>query len=98
MLPLGTELPPFKLPNAVDGRAVSSAELTGPKGLLVMFICNHCPYVIHIRPRLLEVAHHALEQGMSVVAINANSQQTHPQDGPEHMKQLAKSEQWRFPF
>src|SRR4051812_42246953 len=94
MLPLGTALPEFKLPNAVDGRPVSSAELNGAKGVLVMFICNHCPFVIHIRPKLLEVAHQALGQGVSVVAINANSQQSHPQDGPEHMKQLAQAEHW----
>ena len=98
MNPLGTLLPEFTLPNCVDGRSVSSRELTGPKGALVMFICNHCPYVIHIRPKLIQVAHQALEQGLGVVAINANSQQSHPQDGPQHMKQLATSEKWRFPF
>jgi peroxiredoxin len=98
MLPLGTRLPDFTLTNAVDGKPVSSASLNGAKGVLVMFICNHCPFVIHIRSKLLEVAHHAVEQGFSVVAINSNSQKTHPQDGPANMKSLAEKEQWRFPF
>lgn len=98
MLPLGTILPTFALPNVIDGQSVSSTGLSGPAGVLVMFICNHCPYVIHIRPKLLEVAHRALDRGFSVVAINSNSQQTHPQDGPAAMRELAKAEQWRFPF
>ena len=98
MLPLGSALPDFNLPNAIDGRAISSRELTGSRGTLVMFICNHCPYVIHIRARLLEIANKAVEQGFAVVAINANSQQTHPEDGPQQMKELATAEHWRFPF
>jgi hypothetical protein len=98
MLPLGTTLPAFTLNNAVDGAPVSSGSLAGKRGTLVMFICNHCPFVIHIRSKLIEVAHRALEQAIAVVAINANSEQTHPQDGPANMKQLAQSEGWRFPF
>ncbi len=98
MLPLGTALPAFTLPNAVDGRAISSASLGTTRGTLVMFLCNHCPYVIHIRGRLVELANRAVEQGFAVVAINSNSEKTHPQDGPQHMKQLATDGQWRFPF
>lgn len=98
MLPLGTALPDFSLVNAVDGTTWTSASAAGKKGALVMFICNHCPFVIHIRSKLVEVSNRAVERGLSVVAINANSQQTHPQDGPQHMKQLATVEKWRFPF
>ncbi len=98
MLSLGTVLPDFSLPNAVDQCTVSTRDLNGPKGVLVMFICNHCPFVIHIRDKLVEVSHKAIEQGFSVVAINANSERTHPQDGPAAMKQLATAEEWRFPF
>ena len=90
MLPLGTALPQLPLLN--------TASFEGKRGVLVMFICNHCPYVIHIRSKLVEVAHRALDQGLAVVAINSNSQKTHPQDGPVHMKELATAEHWRFPF
>ena len=98
MLPLGTAMPAFELPDARTGALVSGASLTGERGVVVMFICNHCPYVVHIRSELVRVAHEALELGLSVVAINANSQTTHPQDGPEHMNELAVREGWRFPF
>jgi peroxiredoxin len=98
MLPLGTPVPDFTLPDVAAGRRVSAAALAGPKGLLVMFICNHCPYVVHIRARLVEVAHRALEAGFSVAAINSNSVLTHPQDGPGPMRQLALEEGWRFPY
>ncbi len=98
MLPLGTKMPSFSLTNAVDGTSWSSAAATGKKGTLVMFVCNHCPYVVHIRAKLVEVAHHALDRGFAVVAINSNSVVSHPQDGPKHMKDLASREAWRFPF
>jgi len=99
MLPLGTPLPDFTLTNAVDGTSVRSVDAAAQaKGLLVMFICNHCPYVIHIRKELLKVAHQALDAGFKVLAINSNSVRTHPADGPEHMATLARGEGWRFPF
>ncbi len=98
MLALGTPLPPFTLPDTVSGATVSSASLAGGAGALVMFICNHCPYVVHIRQVLLAVAHRAVEAGFKVVAINSNSTRTHPQDGPGAMKALATQEGWRFPF
>ena len=97
MLPLGTKLPAFRLVDAQSGQPVSSADAS-PTGALVMFICNHCPFVIHVRPRLVAVANDAVARGLSVYAVNSNSARTHPQDGPEHMKRLATEEQWRFPF
>ncbi|MFZ5469727.1 MAG: thioredoxin family protein [Myxococcota bacterium] len=98
MLELGTVAPTFRLINAVDGQPVALDDVAGPRGLLVMFICNHCPYVVHIRQELIRVAHQALDRGIGVVAINANSQESHPQDGPPQMKELARTEGWRFPF
>ncbi len=98
MLPLGTPLPDFKLLDVVNAKPIGPAELKGHAGVLVMFICNHCPYVIHIREQLVKAAHEALHQGFSVVAINSNSVKTHPQDGPANMKELSMKEQWRFPF
>jgi peroxiredoxin len=98
MLPLGTPLPPFTLPNAVDGKPWASTQKRDSQGLLVQFICNHCPYVIHVRKELVALSHELMDEGFAVVAINSNSQKTHPQDGPMHMAELARKEGWRFPF
>ena len=97
MLPLGTPLPAFALPNTIDGHQITS-DAVGPNGALVMFICNHCPYVMHIRKALVAAANEAVHRGLSVFAINSNSMQTHPQDSPANMKKLAVEEAWRFPF
>jgi hypothetical protein len=99
MLALGTALPPMHLPNAVDGTIVDAAALaSGKRGLLVMFICNHCPFVVHVRAELVRAAHEALDKGIAALAINSNDRRTYPQDGPEAMARLAKDEAWRFPF
>lgn len=98
MLDLGTKAPDFALPDTISGRTVALADLPDAKALLVMFVCNHCPYVVHIREKLVEVAHEALDAGVAVVAISANYVGTHPQDGPEHMAALAQAEGWRFPY
>ncbi len=98
MLPLGTEAPPFSLPNAVDGKPVSLDQFRGNKALLVMFICNHCPFVIHVREQLGKLASDYQPKDVGIVAINANSSKTHPQDGPERMKALAREQGWTFPF
>src|SRR5690349_8337597 len=98
MLPLGTLLPQFRLTNAVNWTPVESTSLGGKHGTLVMFICNHCPYVMYIREELVKLAHDAMDKGLAVVAINSNSLKTHPQDGPGPMRILATAEHWRFPF
>ncbi len=99
MLPLGTALPSLRLPDAVSGEVIDGAELArGKRGLLVAFICNHCPYVKHIRRELVRLAHEAIDQGFAVVAVNANDEVAYPQDGPAAMKALAVEEGWRFPF
>jgi peroxiredoxin len=96
MLPLGTTVPPFQL-TGVDGAAWSPEAARG-KPLFVAFICNHCPFVVHIRKSLVATAHEYLDKGVAVAAINANSVETHPQDGPDAMRELAAREHWRFPF
>lgn len=98
MVSLGTDAPRFELENPRTGGKDSFDGVRGKKGTLVMFICNHCPYVVLIRQKLLEVATAAIEQDIGVIAINANSEESHPQDGPEHMKALAEEENWPFPF
>ena len=99
MLALGTALPKIRLTNAVDGSDVDVTKVAaGTRGVLVAFICNHCPYVVHLRKEFVRVAHDALDRGIVVVAINANDAGAYPQDGPGPMGRLAKDEKWRFPF
>ena len=98
MLPLGTRAPGFSLLNAVDGTRVALSDFREKRALLVMFVCNHCPYVVHVREELTRLGADYLPQGVGIVAINANSSKTHPQDGPSAMKQLAQHLGWHFPF
>lgn len=99
MLPLGTPLPAVRLTNAVDGAAVDVHEVArGKLGTLVMFLCNHCPYVVHVRKPVGRLANAALDRGFAVVAINSNDLEAYPEDGPEAMATLAREERWRFPF
>jgi peroxiredoxin len=97
MLPLGSPVPAFALPDVVSGRTVRHSDYAG-RPLLVMFLCNHCPYVVHIRKELLATIRAYAGTPLQVVAINANSTKTHPQDGPKSMKELATEESWGFPF
>lgn len=98
MLALGTPAPAFTLPNSTDGQSVSLADYAGKPALLVMFICNHCPYVQHVMKELGRLAADYTPRGLAVVAVNSNSEETHPQDGPGHMRELADAEGWSFPF
>lgn len=98
MLPLGTKAPAFSLPNAVDGKIVSSQDFAQAKGLLVMFICNHCPFVKHLRSALAEFAKDYQAQGLAVVGISANDVSTHPDDSPEMMRLEAQSAGYSFPY
>lgn len=98
MLELGTPLPAFALPDAVSGRMISDRDAAGPKATLIMFICNHCPFVKHVVPEIGRIAADYSAQGVSLLAINSNDVDAYPQDGPEHMKALAISEGWKFPF
>jgi peroxiredoxin len=98
-LPLGTPLPPTRLEDAVTGDVVDVAALAaGKKGVLVLFVCNHCPYVVHIRRELVRAANDALDRGLAVVAINSNDATSYPQDAPPEMARLARDEGFRFPF
>ena len=98
MLALGTAAPGFTLPNPADGTLVTLPDFDGHPALLVMFICNHCPFVVHVMPELRKLQDDYMHQGLAIVAINANSLTTHAQDGPEHMKALVAEKGWTFPF
>ncbi|MDH3196889.1 MAG: thioredoxin family protein [Candidatus Krumholzibacteria bacterium] len=97
MLKLGTPAPDFKLTDAVSGEQTSLQDFR-TKVLVVMFICNHCPFVIHVRGGITQLAREFAEKDVAFVAINANDLEKYPQDGPEHMKELAEEMGWTFPF
>ena len=98
MLPIGTAVPDFTLENAVDGRNVSPADFADGRALLVMFICNHCPFVKHVMDEITRLGEDYTSRGVGIIAINSNDPIGYPQDGPEHMKRLAEERGWRFPF
>ncbi|CAM3234793.1 thioredoxin family protein [Paracoccus nototheniae] len=87
----------FLLPDGA-GRMHGRDMIAGPNGTLIMFICNHCPYVRAIMDRILRDAHDLMDQGIGVVAISANDADSYPEDGPEHMARLAKAKGFRFPY
>lgn len=98
MMALGTQAPDFSLTNAIDGKTVSLGDFKGRKALLVMFICNHCPFVVHVRDQFGKIESEYTSRGLSIVAINSNDLKNHANDGPEHMKTLATEMGWSFPF
>ena len=97
MLPLGTVAPDFHLPN-VDGRMVDFATAAGPRGTVVMFICNHCPFVKHVADQLAALGRDCLPRGVGVVAISANGVAAHPADSPEQMVREAEDRGYPFPY
>ena len=97
MLPLGTIAPDFTLPDT-NGTDITLESVSGDKALLVVFMCNHCPFVIHIESELASIARDYDECGLSMVGISSNDVSTHPDDGPEHMKTKAASAGYNFPY
>ncbi|MEZ6057429.1 MAG: thioredoxin family protein [Planctomycetaceae bacterium] len=98
MMPLGTAAPDFSLINTVDGSTVSLADCAGTKGLLVIFLCNHCPFVIHLREALAKFAAEYQAKGLTIVGISANDVGSHPQDGPDQMKLEHSHAGYTFPY
>lgn len=97
MLPLGTKAPAFSLPDA-QGGTVSIADFSDAKTLLVVFMCNHCPFVKHILDGFVKLAREYKDKGVAVVAINSNDVDSYPADRPEMMAQLASEKGFSFPY
>lgn len=97
MLPLGTVAPDFELPN-VDGRMVDYAAAAGPQGTVVMFICNHCPFVKHVADELARLGREFMSRGVGFVAISSNDVASHPADSPEQMVREAEDRGYLFPY
>jgi peroxiredoxin len=97
MLPLGTQTPDFSLPN-VDGRTVSLSDFRDRKGLLVIFLCNHCPFVKHLRDALAAFGKEYQAKGLGIVGISSNDVANYPDDSPEKMKAEAAEAGYAFPY
>ena len=98
MLPLGTEAPNFILPNTISGEEVQLREVKGTKGTLIIFICNHCPYVLHLLDKIIEISTEIKEFGVNTVAISSNDVENYPEDHPRLMKKLAEDRNFCFPY
>ena len=97
MLPLGTKAPEFRLPDT-SGKLVSLADFKGAPALVVVFMCNHCPYVKHIRPGLAQLGRDYLPRGVAVVGINSNDVANYPDDSPTKMAEEVKRAGYLFPY
>ena len=98
MLDLGTKAPNFTLPNAVDVKVYSFSDVQGKRGTVVMFLCNHCPYVMHVFDGIASLANDYMKQGFGFVAISSNDVENYPDDSPELMKKTAKEQGFNFPY
>lgn len=97
MLPLGTVAPAFSLVDVRTGEMVSSNQFAG-KPLLVMFVCNHCPFVIHVHEELARIGEEYAPRGVGIVAICSNDADAYPDDAPDKMAVKAKEWKWQFPY
>ena len=97
MLELKTQAIDFELPDVISGNVISLNDLSfRKKGLLIMFICNHCPYVKHVQPELINIASEYLPKDIGIAAISSNDVENYPEDSPDLMLEEAKK--WRYPF
>lgn len=98
MLALDTKAPDFKLTDTVSGKEKTFADVKGDKGTVVMFICNHCPYVLHVNDEIVRIAKDYAGKGIGFVAISSNDVENYPQDAPELMTEQAKKTGYTFPY
>lgn len=98
MLPLGTKAPTFNLVDAVTKNSYALEDIKGTKGTVVMFICNHCPFVKHVNDELVRTANDYRVTGFGFVAINSNDIEKYPQDHPDLMWKTAREENYPFPY
>jgi len=98
MLPLGTPAPDFKLLDTISGKYLTYKDIKGDKGTVIMFICNHCPYVLHVNSEIVKIANEYKEKGIGFAGISANDVKNYPQDAPGLMTKHAKEVGYRFPY
>lgn len=98
MLELGTLAPDFSLPDTVSGKTISLDDLRGEKATLIMFLCNHCPYVLHVNPEIVRITQDYAGQGVAFVGISSNDVDNYPEDSPEKMTTHAAAVGYTFPY
>ena len=98
MIPLGTPAPDFTLPEPATGKEVRLSDIPAGKATVVMFLCNHCPYVLYINPEIVRIVEAYSPQGVAFVGINSNDAETHPDDAPETMGAHAEAVGYTFPY
>jgi len=98
MLPLGTQSPAFSLPDTVSGETLSLSQIHGKEGTVVMFICNHCPFVKHVFTGIVDLANDYSDKGFSFVAISSNDIENYPDDAPDLMTKVATEQGFPFPY
>ena len=95
---VGTKAPHFNLLNTIDNTLVSLSNAKGDKGTVIMFICNHCPFVLHVNSELVRLANDYQQKGISFIAISSNDVENYPQDAPNFMKEVAQNLKYPFPY
>lgn len=98
MLPLGTVAPDFSLVDTVTNNTVALEQIKGEKGTVIMFICNHCPFVIHVNEEIVRIANDYRSQGFGFIAISSNDIEKYPDDAPDKMWKHAQKNKYTFPY
>lgn len=98
MVELGTKAPAFTLKDVVSGEQKSLSQLKSDKATVIMFICNHCPFVNHVNKELVRLANDYIPKGISFIAISSNDVENYPQDSPDKMKEVAEEQGYPFPY
>jgi len=98
MLLLGTPAPPFSLRDVVTGQSYSLASFKGQAALLVMFICRHCPYVVHVEQEIAKIGQDYTDTGLGIIGISSNDPVSYPDDAPQRLKEMAERLGFTFPF
>jgi peroxiredoxin len=98
MKELGSQAPDFQLRDVVSGKQISRADVAGPKGMLAMFICRHCPFVKHVQDELAKIGRDYAGRGVGIAAISSNDVAAHPEDSPTKLAYQAQELQFNFPY
>ena len=98
MLPLGTQAPDFSLPDVVSSKTISLNQAVGPRGLLVMFLCSHCPFVQHVNQELARLGQDYAGRGLGMIAIGSNDADAYPDDAPDGLRAQASQYGFTFPY